>query len=239
MSGKQRIEVITVGLAALLMVLPAHAFNLNKSISVDDGATSSGESTVNGSITVGSDAVVKGSLDTVNGTIRVEENATIEDAQTINGSLRVASGCSSTDLSSVNGSIRIGEKVTVNGEVSVVNGKISLDEGTQVRDDVSNVNGEISVAGATIGGDLSTVNGDISLTNGAVLKGDLIVEKPGGWGNSNNRKPRIVIGPGSKVVGSIELEREVELFISDSAEVGDVSGVMSMDDAIRFSGKQP
>ena len=116
MSGKQRIAVITVGLAALLMVLPAHAFNLNKSISVDDGATSSGESTVNGSITVGSDAVVKGSLDTVNGTIRVEENATIEDAQTVNGSLRVASGCSSTDLSSVNGSIRIGEKVTVNGE---------------------------------------------------------------------------------------------------------------------------
>jgi hypothetical protein len=37
----------------------------------------------------------------------------------------------------------------------------------------------------------------------------------------------------------IELEREVDLFISESAEVGGVSGEMTMDDAVRFSGDQP
>ena len=37
----------------------------------------------------------------------------------------------------------------------------------------------------------------------------------------------------------IRLEREVELYISESAEVGGVKGKMSMDDAVRFSGKKP
>ena len=39
--------------------------------------------------------------------------------------------------------------------------------------------------------------------------------------------------------GVIKLEREVKLYISENAEVGGVEGVMSMDDAVRFSGKRP
>jgi hypothetical protein len=83
------------------------------------------------------------------------------------------------------------------------------------------------------------VNGDITLTDGAIVRGDIIVEKPGGWNNNSTREPRIIIGPESSVLGTIVLERKVELFISDSAEVGGVSGVMSMDDAVRFSGSRP
>ena len=85
---------------------------------------------------------------------------------------------------------------------------------------------------------MTTTNGDVELADGAVVMGDLVVEKPGGWNNSNNT-PRIVIGPGSRVEGVIRLEREVRLYISDSAEVGGVEGEMSMDDAVRFSGKRP
>ncbi len=123
----------------------------------------------------------------------------------------------------------------------MINGKITLETGTTVADDVSNINGEFRINGADIGGDLSTISGDVWLGEGSVLQGDLVVEKPGGWGwgNGNKRKPRIVIGPGATVVGNIELEREVELFISDSAEVGGVTGEMSMDDAVRFSGETP
>ena len=52
--------------------------------------------------------------------------------------------------------------------------------------------------------------------------------------------PEIVIGPGSVVEGNIVLEREVKLYISESAEVGGIeSDYMSMDDAIRFSGDSP
>ncbi|MBT8077738.1 MAG: hypothetical protein KJO31_04140, partial [Gammaproteobacteria bacterium] len=203
MTVKQGIARVSMALAACLILSPAQAWNVNKSVSVDDGAQSDGESTVNGSISVGSNAVVTGSLDTVNGTIRIASNARIEDAQTVNGSLRVSSGVTATGLSSVNGAIRIGESCTVAGEVSVVNGKITLDRGTEVADDVSNVNGEILLEGATVGGDLSTVNGDVSLHARSRLKGDLIVEKPSGWGSRNRRKPRIVIGEGSAVDGTI------------------------------------
>jgi len=103
------------------------------------------------------------------------------------------------------------------------------------------VNGEIELNGAEIGGNVSTVSGDINLADAAVVKGDIVVEKPSGWswGKENKRKPRIVIGPGSRVEGTIVLEREVDLFISDTAEVGGVSGEMSMDDAVRFSGDRP
>lgn len=227
-------------LAASLFALPANAGNVNKSITIGDNTETGSESTVNGSISVGSGATVNGSLSTVNGTIRVDENSRIGDVETVNGSIRVASGSVVDDVGSVNGSIRLGENVTVEGEISVVNGKISLGKGTTVEDDVSNVNGEFQITGAEIGGDLSTVNGDVWLNEGSTVQGKLLVEKPGGWGwNRNKRKPRIVIGPGSRVVGNIDLEREVELYISESAEVGGVTGEMSMDDAVRFSGNRP
>jgi hypothetical protein len=184
--------------------------------------------------------VVDGGLETVNGAIRVDDNARFRDAETVNGSVRVGTGVNARSLNSVNGSISVGENSTIEGEISVVNGRISLESGSSVGEDVSNVNGEIEVTGAGIGGSLTTVNGDVTLSDGATLQGDLVVEKPrgGNWGG-DSRKPRVIVGPGAQVVGEIRLEREVELYISDSAEVGGVSGVMTMDDAERFSGDRP
>lgn len=235
-----KFAALCAGFLALAMIGPAHAMSINKSVNIPDGSEAGGQSSVNGSISIGKDATITGSVNTVNGTIRIGDNARLKDAETVNGSIRVGSGVTAGDIGSVNGSIRLAENVTVDGEVSVVNGKISLDKGTTVADDVSNVNGEITVAGAEVGGDLTTVNGDVSLRDSATLRGSLIVKKPGGWGwNRNKREPKIIIGPGSKVLGNIELEREVELFISESAEVGGVAGEMSMDDAVRFSGARP
>lgn len=240
MSKKRWISSLGATCLALLFVAPAMAGDVNKSIKIADNAETGSESTVNGSISVGSGATVNGSLETVNGTIRVDKNSKIGDAETVNGSIRLGSGVTAGDIGSVNGSIRLEEDVTVDGEISVVNGKISLGKGSKVADDLSNVNGEITLSGAEIGGDLTTVNGDVSLEDGATVQGYLKVEKPHGWGwNSNHRKPRIVIGPGSRVVGNIELEREVDLFISESAQVGGVIGEMSMDDAVRFGGNRP
>jgi cytoskeletal protein CcmA (bactofilin family) len=107
-----------------------------------------------------------------------------------------------------------------------------------VESSVSNVNGAIKLTSATVNGDLTTVNGDVMLDENSLLKGTLTVKKPGGW-NSSSKKPKVVIGPGSRVEGGIKLEREVELYISETAMVSEVTGVMSMDDAIRFSGSRP
>jgi len=236
MSFMMKKTVVLAGMAAMILSLPAYG-NLNKSVKIADGAQSAGASSVNGSITVGDKATVTGRLSTVNGSIRIGEDTSIEDATTVNGSLRISSNSKSEDLETVNGGIKIAEQVVVDGEVIAVNGKISLGKGSSVASTLSNVNGDINLTASTVGGDVSTVNGDVSVMEGAVIKGDLVVERPNG--SNNSKPPKIIIGPGSSVEGVIRLEREVKLYISDSAEVGGVEGVMSMDDAVRFSGSRP
>jgi len=240
MSHFSTLRHAAVALIAVLLVAPAHGFNVNKSISVEAGSTTDGHSTVNGSISVGSNAIVNGSLETVNGTIRVDDNVQLHDAETVNGAIRLGDGITADDVSSVNGSIRIGKGASIGGGISVVNGRIQLGVGSTVSDDVSNVNGEMIIEGTDIGGDLSTVTGDLMFTNKSVLHGDMIIEEPHGWRwRKSTRKPKIVIGPGSKVIGTIHAEQEIELYISNSAEVGGVAGKASMDQAIRFSGDHP
>jgi DUF4097 and DUF4098 domain-containing protein YvlB len=231
----------TIGLLVMLLTVPAFGASINKSVKVEPGAESSGASSVNGSITVGENAVVTGEVNTVNGSIRIDAGATIEDASTVNGGVRVADKARTNGLSTVNGAIKVGEFVVVDGEIEAVNGSISVANGSTVAKDVSNVNGQIELSGTEVGGDVSTVTGDVNVYDGSVIDGDLIVEKPSnwGWGDSKKRKPRIVIGPGSSVRGAIRLEREVELFISETAEVGSVEGKMTMADAVRFSGDRP
>ncbi len=239
--SKSTIAVSLLTVLALSIAIPANAHNVNKSVKIGDGDTSSGESSVNGSITVGSGAIVTGDLDTVNGRIRIDSDARVEDVSTVNGGLSVDSGTETETLTTVNGGINVAENVTVDGEIEAVNGEIGLGKGSSVRSNVSNVNGEIELHASTVGGDVSTITGDIALSGGAEVMGDIIVEKPNGWGwnEKKSRVPEIVIGPGSKVHGEIRVERVVNLFISDSAEVGGVSGEMSMDDAVRFSGERP
>ena len=232
----------TIGLLALLMAVPAFGASINKSINIEAGSERGGATSVNGSISVGENAVVTGGLTTVNGTIRVDDGATIENAKTVNGKIHVARNVKAENLNTVNGSVTVGGTSSVDGDIETVNGRITLETGASVARDLENVNGRIELTAAEVGGHLSTVTGDVSLNEGSVLQGDLIVKKPNNWGwksNKNSRKPRIVIGPGSRVNGTIELEREVELFISETAEVGGVSGVMGMDDAVRFSGDSP
>jgi len=234
-------SLFTIGLLAMLLAVPVYGASINKSISIDAGSESDGATTVNGSISVGEGAVVTGTIQTVNGKIRVDDDSTIEDAATVNGSLAIADGVRSNNLGTVNGSVSVGENSTVTGEIEAVNGSIKLGKGSEVSAGVSNVNGGIELVASEVGGNVSTVNGNVDISDSSVIKGDLIVEKPSTWssGNKSSRMPRIVIGPGSAVHGTIRLEREVKLYISETAKVGGVEGVMSMSDAVRFSGARP
>jgi len=238
MQFNRRILASTLALVALAVASPAFAGSLNKNIRIGDNESSKGGNTVNGSISVGRGATVDGALETVNGSIRVGEGASVENVETVNGGLDIGDDVKARDLSSVNGAISVGANTAVDGDVTVVNGRITLEKGASVADDVSTVNGSIRLIHAEVNGDMSTVNGDVTLDEASVLKGTLTIEKPSGH-YSNSRKPEVVIGPGSRVLGGIIAEREIELFISDTAEVSSVSGVMSMDDAQRYSGARP
>ena len=226
--------------ALLMLAVGAQAGTINKSIKIADGETAKGASSVNGSVTVGADATVTGDVETVNGSIRIASSAKVEDVSTVNGSVKIGDGIEARDLSTVNGSIRVGANGNVDGGIEAVNGRITLGDKTSVRRGIENVNGEISLDGASTDGDISTVNGDITVDNGGRVGGDIIIEKPGGWSwNKKKRKPRITIGRDAVVEGVINTEREIELYIHESASVGGVEGKASMDDAVRFSGDSP
>ena len=80
---------IAAATIALLLAVPAHGASINKSIKIGAGEESGGATSINGSITVGSDATVTGGIKTVNGKIRVDDGADIEKAATVNGSLHL------------------------------------------------------------------------------------------------------------------------------------------------------
>lgn len=230
----------TIGLLAMLLSLPALAASVNKSVVIDAGSRTEGASSVNGSIEVRKNAVVTGGVQTVNGTVRIDSGARVGNASTVNGSLKLKENVEADSLSTVNGTIEVGEKTTIDGSIEAVNGAIYLRSGASVAADVENVNGKITLSGAAVGGSVTTVSGDVFIVEGSVVAGDLIIEKPGGWGwNHNKRLPRVVVGPDSIVRGNIKLEHEVKLFISVAASVGDVIGVMSLQEAVRFSGDKP
>jgi hypothetical protein len=232
-------SVFTIGLLLMLMAVPVYGANVNKSVRIDAGANSDGASSVNGSITVGEGATVTGNLKTVNGKIRVSDNATITDAGTVNGSVSIGNGVRAAGLETVNGSISLAEKATADS-ITAVNGQIALEKGSSVAGNIGNVNGDIALDAGMVGGNVKTVNGDVELSDGARIEGDLIVEKPNSWGFSNNSSmPVITVGPGCVVAGTIHLEREVKLYISETAKVGGVDGAMGIDDAVRFSGDRP
>ncbi len=138
-------------------------------------------------------------------------------------------------MGTVNGSITLGEASKVSGDVSAVNGSIRLARGAEVGGKLGNVNGAIVLDAAHVAGGLATVSGDISVGENSRVEGGILIDKQNGWFNFNSRKPVVVIGPHAVVQGTLEFRREVELKVSDSAQIGPVKGAT----VEKFSGATP
>ncbi len=180
-----------------------------------------------------------GDLSTVNGSIEIGAHAQVGKTTTVNGSIRLGEGATATSLSTVNGSIHAAAQARVMGRVITVNGSIQLAPKTQVTGQVSNVNGAIILDGAHVGGSLETTSGNITLKNAALVAGGIRVQANHDWFTSwfsaFRKKPRVVIGPGSTVRGTLRFERSVELYISKQARVGPIEGAK----AVYFEGASP
>ena len=192
-------------------------------------------------------------VDKVNGSIHIENDQQAGDLSTVTGSIRVDTGGSATKLSTVNGGIELGDRVavdsveTVNGgielgrgarvarTVEAVNGHIQLAQGAEIAGKASNVNGRITLDSAHVGGGIETVSGDIEVGANSRVEGGILVEKPHGFSWGKNKNPRIVIGPHAVVDGTLDFRREVDLYVSDSAKVGTITGAT----ASKFSGDHP
>ena len=205
-------------------------------LSACGGSNDGDESTkVNGSIHVPA-GKAPGAVATVNGSIHVDDGAAITSATTVNGSVHLGKHAAATALRSVNGSIVLGAGAQVSGSVSSVNGELTLEDGSEISGSLSNVNGGISLTAAHVGGGIKTVSASMSITGASRVEGGIRVEKPsGGLVQTAGDVPRIVIGPGAAVQGELRFERPVQLFVSDKATIGTVTGATP----IPFTGESP
>lgn len=209
--------------AGLLLSVPAFAADddvdkVNGSIRIDDGQSA-------------------GDVSTVNGSIRIGDKAKARDVETVNGSISLGSDASAEEIENVNGSVTVGARSRLEGKIESVNGSIALEEGVEVKGGVENVNGKIRLEAARVGGRIVTTNGGIDILGNSRVEGGIHVEKPSGSWISFGKEdpPRIVIGPGAVVNGTLRFDRTVELYVSDKATVGTIVGATP----IKFSGDRP
>lgn len=196
-----------------------------------------GMNKVNGSIQVEAGQAPQ-DADTVNGSIRLADNARVEDASTVNGSITLGDSASAKSAETVNGSIKLGEGAQIAKTIESVNGSLTLATGANVAGHVSNVNGHISLDSAHVGGGIETVDGDVDITGNSRVDGGLLMRKPdtSGWFHfGSDRIPVVTIGPGATVNGTLKFEREVKLYVSDKAHVGQIVGATP----VKFSGAEP
>jgi DUF4097 and DUF4098 domain-containing protein YvlB len=200
--------------------------------------------------------VLADSIDKVNGSIRVEAGQDIDDVETVNGSIRLDDDAKAEDISTVNGGVTLGRRAqarsieNVNGSITLregakvargvdsVNAAITLEKGADVGGKVDNVNGAIELEEAHVGGGIGTVAGNIEIGANSRVENGIHVEKPhGDWSVHFGKKkvPRIVIGPNAVVQGALVFDREVELYVSDRATIGQVQGAT----AVKFPGDHP
>lgn len=174
--------------------------------------------------------------DKVNGSIQVAAGRKVDqNVSTVNGSITIGEGASVKDADTVNGSITLGQHATAT-KLSAVNGRLTLDSGANVTGAVGNVNGDIRLSGAHVAGGIRTINGDIDIGANSRVEGGILVEKPSmSWFSWKGKPPRVVIGPGAVVQGTLKFEREVHLYVSDRATIGPVEGAM----VVKFSGETP
>jgi DUF4097 and DUF4098 domain-containing protein YvlB len=177
-----------------------------------------------------------GDVSTVNGSIHIRENAVVATAHTVNGGISLEPHATAAELKTVNGPIRLGQGARVSGEVQTVNGGLSLADGAEVNGQLQNVNGPIRVAAAHVGGGVDTVSGGIELGPDASVDGGLHVHENHGLLSSlSGNVPRIVVGPRSRVGGTLNFERKVLLYVSDQATIGPVQGAT----VVKYSGERP
>jgi hypothetical protein len=216
-----RLWTVPVAIASgLLVAMSASAgdsYNtINGSVHVEVGRPAASASTINGSVTIDEDAAVD-SVSTVNGGIHVGARAIAKSLTTVNGSITVNQSAHTAYLKSVNGSLTVREGAEIDGGLTTVNGKIG-------------------VSAAHIAGRISNIQGDISILGASRVDGGILVEKQHGFMiPTHSTDPTIIIGPGAKVLGELKFERKVNLFVSDRASVGTVTGAT----VVTFSGDNP
>jgi DUF4097 and DUF4098 domain-containing protein YvlB len=215
-------HTIRISAAVLLaMILGSYLFAESA-----DASSPENVSRINASVDIDTGRVV-GDVSTINGRVQINRDATAGSVDTINGSIHIESGARIASAETVNGAIRLGRDVQVASGLETVNGGVHTDPGCLVSVNIKTVNGKIELRDTRVGGNLRTANGDIELRDGSVVAGDVIIRGKRSWLDrfltiGNHRQSALEVDASSAILGDIHLYREVELRISDDAQVGDI-----------------
>ncbi|PCI76724.1 MAG: hypothetical protein COB20_09830 [SAR86 cluster bacterium] len=123
-------------------------------------------------------------------------------------------------IHSQKGAIHIGENVRISGTVSNVDGDINMPDGGTVGRDVASTNGDIYLAEAVIEGTVRAGRGSIRLQNTSIMEDLIIGQSDGGFVNSAS----VFVGPHTEVVGNIVVYNGINLYVHESALVGEIYG---------------
>jgi cytoskeletal protein CcmA (bactofilin family) len=177
-----------------------------------------------------------GDATTVNGSVEIGANAIVNNADTVNGNITLREHSTAASVNTVNGSARLEKGARVSGNLALVNGPISLDREADVSGRLTNVNGAIQLDAAHVGGGIETTAGDIDIGPSSRVEGGILVKEDNTWFSFFSPKiPRVVIGPGAVVKGTLKFQREVKLYVSDRATIGPVEGAT----VNKFTGEHP
>jgi len=179
---------------------------VNKPLRIKDGEKVSGDiSSVNGSIRIGKDCQISGDCRTVNGTIDIGQNSVVDEIQTVNGRIRIdENALINDDVSVVNGEVDVDKGASVKGDISTVNGKIML-IGAKVKRNIQTYNGNIRLLeGSEVKGDIiiKETHGKqndqliIEILDASVVRGNIRVE-------DKSREVTVFKSSNSKIVGKV------------------------------------
>jgi hypothetical protein len=235
--------IASLAFAGPLLTGPADVDQVNGSIAIAAGQQAGNLSTVNGAIRLG-DRASAGEVHTVNGNITLGNAATTASLHSVNGTITLGDGSAASSATTTNGAIHLGGHGRIAGGVTTVNGAVTLGPAADVSGRLTTVNGAVHLDAAHVGGGIETASHEVDIGANSRVEGGILVHKRNqGWLETLFRQwfpehfppPRIVVGPGAVVTGTLRFERAVKLYVSDRARIGAVEGTT----AIAFSGEQP
>jgi hypothetical protein len=152
------------------------------------------------------------------------------DVYRINGGISIEEDETVNNVSIVNGDVFIKEGAKAHN-VYVVNGEIRALRNSEILGTAFTVNGDIRISQATIGKNLETRHGNINITQ-SVIEQDIIVHErqpQSGLFKFLHRRASnriVVIGPGTKINGSLIARQDIDLYVHESAIIGNIIGAV-------------
>ncbi len=204
-------------------------------ITIEDGATiQKGDlSTVKGAIMVGDNASVNG-IDVTNGSISIGDNSMAERVSTGSGDISVGDNSTVRSLEAGKGSITVGAGSTVANNVKTGSGSITIGDGSSVTGYVESTRGQVTLDGAKVGGNVIAHAKGLHIDNGATVAGYVHFKKAAGVMEGKD-VPVVILGKNINIAGTVTFDRDVKLYVHDSATTGDIAGAEPM----AYSGDEP